>query len=50
MCGNFNGEAADDFMGKDKKLHDNAISFSQSWQHGRKKICAVGITQQEVSV
>lgn len=49
MCGNFNGKAKDDFIGKDKVRYADSVGFSQSWQHGRKSTCSVGITQQEVS-
>lgn len=49
MCGNFNGDISDDMVGKDGLLYKDAISFGQSWQHGRKKQCDVGITQHEVS-
>lgn len=50
MCGNFNGDPKDDFMGKDGVLYSTAIEFARSWQHGRQSTCQVGVTQQEVSV
>jgi len=49
MCGNFNGQPSDDFIGKEKILHPTAIEFAKSWQHGRQDVCSVGVTQQEVS-
>ncbi|KAF6030812.1 BMPER [Bugula neritina] len=48
MCGNFNGQPSDDFIGKEKILHPTAIEFAKSWQHGRQDVCSVGVTQQEV--
>ncbi|XP_067933766.1 BMP-binding endothelial regulator protein-like [Watersipora subatra] len=48
MCGNFNGDPKDDFMGKDGTLFTSAIDFAKSWQHGRQSTCQVGVTQQEV--
>ena len=49
MCGNFNGDPEDDFIGKDKRLHENALEFAMSWQRGRQSICEVGFTQEQVN-
>ena len=32
MCGNFNGDASDDFLGGDKQLHTDQDAFGQSWR------------------
>lgn len=32
MCGNFNGDPDDDFLGGDKKMHTNQDAFGQSWR------------------
>lgn len=50
MCGNFNGNPDDDFIGKDKQLHETALEFAMSWQRGRESICEVGFTQEQVNL
>ena len=32
MCGNFNGDPNDDYLGGDKILHNDPDSFGQSWR------------------
>lgn len=49
MCGNFNGNPDDDFMGKNNQIFETALEFAKSWQRGRETMCEVGITQAEVS-
>jgi len=48
LCGNYNGDADDDFLGKGEKLYGNAVDFAQSWKHGKKQ-CDIGLSQNEVS-
>lgn len=35
MCGNFNGDPNDDYLGGDKILHNDPDSFGQSWRVDR---------------
>lgn len=35
LCGNYNGISDDDFIGRHKTNHTNAIDFANSWERGQ---------------
>ncbi|XP_041374803.1 BMP-binding endothelial regulator protein-like [Gigantopelta aegis] len=41
LCGNYNGQEADDLTGKDKRVYLHGEEFGHSWRIGSKKACKV---------
>jgi len=36
LCGNYNGDAKDDFTGRGSVLYRNAVEFGNSWERGKR--------------
>ena len=41
LCGNYNGQEADDLTGKDNRVYLHGEEFGHSWRVGSKKACKV---------